>query len=60
MSNVAHQARWLDFLAAFRAWLFLGLLLITFEVWAHIVYHGTFVLNPFNIESIAVFSVTTL
>jgi ribose transport system permease protein len=60
MPNVAHQARWLDFLAAFRAWLFLGLLLITFEVWAHIVYHGTFVLNPFNIESIAVFTVTPL
>jgi ribose transport system permease protein len=60
MPSVAHQVRWLDFLAAFRAWLFLALLLITFEVWAHVVYHGTFILNPFNIESIAVFTVTPL
>jgi len=60
MPSVAQQTRWLDFLAAFRAWLFLGLLLITFEVWAHAVYHGTFLLNPFNIESIAVFTVTPL
>ena len=50
----------MDFLAAFRAWLFLALLLVTFEVWAHVVYHGTFILNPFNIESIAVFTVTPL
>jgi ribose transport system permease protein len=60
MPSAAHQVRWLDFLAAFRAWLFLALLLITFEVWAHIVYHGTFIFNPFNIESIAVFTVTPL
>jgi predicted ABC-type sugar transport system permease subunit len=60
MPSVAPQARWLDFLAAFRAWLFLALLLITFEAWAHAVYHSTFLLNPFNIESIAVFTVTPL
>jgi ribose transport system permease protein len=60
MPSVASQARWLDFLAAFRAWLFLALLLITFEVWAQTVYHGTFLLNPFNIESIAIFTVTPL
>src|ERR1700738_957484 len=60
MPSVVQQTRWLDFLAAFRAWLFLALLLITFEVWAHAVYHGTFLLNPFNIESIAVFTVTPL
>jgi ribose transport system permease protein len=34
--------------------------LITFEAWAHAVYHSTFLLNPFNIESIAVFTVTPL
>ena len=60
MPIIGRQARWLDFLAAFRAWLFLALLLITFEVWARAVYHSTFLLNPFNIESIAVFTVTPL
>jgi len=29
-------------------------------VWARVVYHGTFILNPFNVESIAVFTVTPL
>jgi len=60
MPGIAQQRRWLDFLAAFRAWLFLAILLITFEVWAHEVYHDTFLLNPFNIASIAVFTVTPL
>ena len=60
MPSTGRPTRWLDFLAAFRAWLFLAVLLITFEVWAHTVYHGTFLLNPFNIESIAVFTVTPL
>jgi ribose transport system permease protein len=60
MPSVARQTRWLDLLAAFRAWLFLAVLLITFEVWAHVVYHSSFLLNPFNIESIAVFTVTPL
>jgi ribose transport system permease protein len=60
MPSVAPQTRWLDLLAAFRAWLFLAVLLITFEVWAHVVYHSSFLLNPFNIESIAVFTVTPL
>jgi ribose transport system permease protein len=54
------RIRWLDFLAAFRAWLFLGILLITFEIWAHVVYDGTFLFNPFNVKSIAVFTVTPL
>jgi ribose transport system permease protein len=58
--NVRKQIRWLDFLAAFRAWLFLGILLITFEIWAHAVYDSTFLLNPFNVKSIAVFTVTPL
>ena len=37
--------RWLDFLAAFRAWLFLGILLITFEIWAHVEYDSSFFLK---------------
>src|SRR5580658_6486090 len=52
--------RWLDFLAAFRAWLFLAILLITFEIWAHVEYDSSFFLNPFNVKSIAVFTVTPL
>jgi len=58
--NAPRQIRWLDFLAAFRAWLFLGILLITFEIWAHAEYNATFFLNPFNVKSIAVFTVTPL
>jgi ribose transport system permease protein len=58
--NVTRQIRWLDFLAAFRAWLFLGILLLTFEIWAHVEYNSTFFLNPFNVKSIAVFTVTPL
>ena len=56
----ARRFRWLDFLAAFRAWLFLAILLLTFEIWAHVAYHSTFVFNPFNVQSIAVFTVTPL
>jgi ribose transport system permease protein len=58
--NVTKRIRWLEFLAAFRAWLFLGILLVTFEIWAHIEYGSTFFLNPFNVKSITVFTVTPL
>ena len=58
--NVNKRVRWLDFLAAFRAWLFLGILLITFEIWARVEYNSTFFFNPFNVKSIAVFTVTPL
>src|ERR1700693_6017120 len=60
VANVTNRMRWLDFLAAFRAWLFLGILLITFEIWAHVEYDSTFFFNPFNVKSIAVFTVTPL
>ena len=52
--------RWLAFLAAFRAWLFLAILLATFEIWAHVAYNSTFVFNPLNVKSIALFTVTPL
>src|SRR4029077_14257299 len=52
--------RWLAVLAAFRAWLFLAILLATFEIWARVAYGGTFVFNPLNVKSIAVFTVTPL
>ena len=52
--------RWLALLAAFRAWLFLAILLVVFELWAECVYHRTFLFTAFNIRSIAVFTVTPL
>jgi ribose transport system permease protein len=52
--------RWLTLLAAFRAWLFLAVLLVTFEVWARLTYGGTFIFNPMNVKSIALFTVTPL
>jgi ribose transport system permease protein len=51
---------WLTWLAALRAWIFLAVLLATFEIWAQVVYHGTFLFNPFNLQSIAVFTVAPL
>ena len=54
------QARWLDFFATFRAWLFLAILLATFEIWARAAYNTTFLFNPFNVKAIALFTVTPL
>lgn len=55
-----NQARWLDFLASFRAWLFLAVLVVTFEIWARAAYSTTFLFNPFNVKSITLFTVTPL
>src|SRR3984957_332177 len=52
--------RWLALAAAFRAWLFLAILLVTFEIWARLTYGGTFIFNPQNVKSIALFTVTPL
>lgn len=60
MSTDTKQVRWLDFLAAFRAWLFLAILLATFEIWARAAYNTTFLFNPFNVKSIAIYTVTPL
>lgn len=46
--------------ADLRAWLFLAVLIIAFEAWARIGFGGTFVLNPYNIQSIAIFAVAPL
>jgi ribose transport system permease protein len=51
---------WLALFAAFRAWLFLAILLATFEIWARDAYGGTFLFNPLNVKSIALFTVTPL
>ena len=46
--------------ASMRAWIFLFFLLVGFEIWAQLAYHATFILNPFNVASIAVFTVGPL
>jgi ribose transport system permease protein len=55
-----HAYRWLALLAASRAWLFLAILLVVFELWSELLYHRTFLFTAFNIQSIAVFTVTPL
>jgi ribose transport system permease protein len=47
-------------IADLRAWLFLAALILGFEVWARISFGGTFILNPFNVQSIAIFAVAPL
>ncbi|MBE7209625.1 MAG: ribose ABC transporter [Gluconacetobacter diazotrophicus] len=42
--------------AAFRAWLFLGLLVAGFELWAEVAYGTSFVGSGANLRSIAVFA----
>ena len=46
--------------ADLRAWLFLAVLILGFEVWSRLSFGGTFLFNPFNIQSIAVFAVAPL
>jgi len=47
-------------IADLRAWLFLAFLILGFEVWSRLSFGGTFLFNPFNIQSIAVFAVAPL
>ena len=47
-------------IANLRAWLFLAALILCFEAWARIDFGGTFILNPFNLQSIAIFAVAPL
>jgi ribose transport system permease protein len=47
-------------IADLRAWLFLLALIAAFEIWARSDFGGTFILNPFNLQSIAVFAVAPL
>jgi ribose transport system permease protein len=51
---------WMQRVANLRAWLFLAALIIGFEIWARVSFGGTFILNPFNIQSIAIFAVAPL
>jgi ribose transport system permease protein len=47
-------------IADLRAWLFLAFLIAGFEIWSRVAFDGTFLFNPFNIQSIAVFAVAPL
>jgi ribose transport system permease protein len=47
-------------IADLRAWLFLAFLILGFEIWSRLSFGGTFLFNPFNIQSIAVFAVAPL
>lgn len=46
--------------ADLRAWLFLVALVAVFEIWARVSFGGTFILNSFNLQSIAIFAVAPL
>lgn len=50
----------LAFIGAAWSWLFLFGLLIFFEVWSRAVYGVSFLLNPFNLQSIAIFAAAPL
>ena len=50
----------LSFLAAAWSWLFLLILLVFFETWARAAYGVSFLLNPFNVQSIALFAAMPL
>lgn len=50
----------LAFLAAAWSWLFLILLLAFFETWARLAYGISFLVNPFNLQSIALFAALPL
>lgn len=47
-------------IADLRAWLFLAGLIAVFEIWARVSFGGTFILNTFNLQSIAIFAVAPL
>lgn len=47
-------------IADLRAWLFLGVLVAGFEVWSRLSFGGSFVANPYNLQSIAIFAVAPL
>jgi predicted ABC-type sugar transport system permease subunit len=50
----------LRFLAAAWSWMFLLLLLVFFETWARAAYGISFLINPFNVSSIAMFAAAPL
>ena len=47
-------------IANLRAWLFLAFLILGFEAWSRLDFGGSFIFNPYNLQSIAVFAVVPL
>jgi ribose transport system permease protein len=47
-------------IAEMRAWLFLIILIVFFEVWARSAYGASFILNTYNLQSISVFATAPL
>lgn len=47
-------------IAELRAWLFLAALILGFEVWSRLSFGGSFIANPYNVQSIAIFAVAPL
>lgn len=50
----------IQLLTNLRAWVFLIFLVATFEIWSHIAYDRTFIGNPYNLRSLAVFATVPL
>lgn len=55
-----HAKTLISWVAQLRAWLFLGGLIVVFEIWARASFGGTFAFSPFNWQSIAIFAVAPL
>src|ERR1700679_2653332 len=47
-------------IAELRAWLFLIVLVVFFEVWARVAYGASFIFNIYNLQSISVFATAPL
>jgi ribose transport system permease protein len=47
-------------IAELRAWLFLTILIVFFEIWARTEYDVSFILNTYNLQSISVFATAPL
>jgi ribose transport system permease protein len=47
-------------LTKLRAWVFLILLVIVFEIWSHIAYDRSFLANTYNLRSLAIFAAVPL
>jgi ribose transport system permease protein len=60
LADVPKRRRILLKIADLRAWLFLALLIVFFEVWAQIVYGTTFIASLYNVQSITIFAVAPL
>lgn len=58
--HAEHAKTLVQRIADLRAWLFLAALILVFEIWARTSFGGTFILNPFNLQSIAIFAVAPL